>query len=293
MADHCKKDSFLKEIDFSSSNVAAEWKAFKNKFKIYRIAKKFGEMSQEEQIANLLLKMGGDSVDIYDEFQFDDSDDATKKTLDNTLTFFDNHFEPVKNILAERATFNELRQGSLAISQFIVALQKQASYCEYGAIKDELIRDRIIVGVNDKKLKEYLMDIEDLDLSKCILKAKFYTTNRSQASKLGQTAENLDNISSKRWESSTKSKQSSANNRTSTGGTSGPNRNNPCYNCGKTFHRFNRCPAKEAECHDCHEKGHWAKAKSCKKPKTTNVGEVASNDTKPEDIEGLSLDDSL
>ena len=100
MADQCKKDSFLKEIDFSSSNVAAEWKVFENKFKIYRIAKKFGEMSQEKQIANLLLKMGGDSVDIYDEFQFDDSDDATKKTLDNTLTFFENHFGPVKNILA-------------------------------------------------------------------------------------------------------------------------------------------------------------------------------------------------
>lgn len=63
-----------------------------------------------------------------------------------------------------------MRQCSLRVHQVIVQLQSQADSCEYGTICNELVRDRIVVGVNNIKLWEYLFDVQELTLTKCILK---------------------------------------------------------------------------------------------------------------------------
>jgi len=76
-----------------------------------------------------------------------------------------------------RVKFNSITQGNNTIHQFITELQSQAANCEYGAVRDYLIRDRIVIGVNDSKLREYLIDLEDLTLLKCIQKAKQYVSN--------------------------------------------------------------------------------------------------------------------
>jgi hypothetical protein len=40
------------------------------------------------------------------------------------------------------------------VDSFITALHGLAEYCEYGALKEELIRDRIVVGMSDTKTSE-------------------------------------------------------------------------------------------------------------------------------------------
>lgn len=79
--------------------------------------------------------MGWDSVKIYNKFKYDETIDMTKKTLKNTIKFFDDYFEPVKNKTFERVEFNRIRQGEHSIHQYIVQLQEQANYCEYGTMK--------------------------------------------------------------------------------------------------------------------------------------------------------------
>lgn len=115
-------------------------------------------MGDEEQIANLLLLMRSDSVPIYKQFTFTS---GQTKNLGTVISMFDKHFEPVKNVIFERVKFNSIKQGSLSIHQFITQLQSQADNCDYGTIRDEMIRDRIVVGVCDDKLREYLIDVED------------------------------------------------------------------------------------------------------------------------------------
>ena len=92
-----EKDKFVRKLDLTASNVAAQWQTFKSQFSIYQVAKDYSKMSEEVKIANMLLLMGRDCVPIYDQFTFSDSVENTKKTLVNTITMFDNHFEPVKN----------------------------------------------------------------------------------------------------------------------------------------------------------------------------------------------------
>ena len=52
------------------------------------------------------------------------------------------------------------------IEQFIASLYSLAELCEFGALKDELIRDRIVVGIRDKALSEWMQVDPNLTLDK-------------------------------------------------------------------------------------------------------------------------------
>jgi len=49
-------------------------------------------MREEEQIANLLVLMGPESVSIDSQFEFDEAEDTRKKILRNVMSVFDQHF---------------------------------------------------------------------------------------------------------------------------------------------------------------------------------------------------------
>ena len=67
--------NFVSMISFASStNLAADLKLFKPQLNIYMVAKKFDKMGEEEKIANALLLMGSESVPIYEQFVFGETD---------------------------------------------------------------------------------------------------------------------------------------------------------------------------------------------------------------------------
>ncbi|UYV61897.1 hypothetical protein LAZ67_1007006 [Cordylochernes scorpioides] len=54
------------------------------------------------------------------------------------------------------------------IDKFITSLYNLAESCEYATLHDEMIRDRIVVGVRDKNLSERLQLDESLTLEKAV-----------------------------------------------------------------------------------------------------------------------------
>jgi len=60
-------------------------------------------------------------------------------------------------VIFERARFNRRNQhpGELA-DDYITVLHQLAQGCEYGEMTDELIRDRLVVGIRDESLSEHL-----------------------------------------------------------------------------------------------------------------------------------------
>ena len=242
------------------------------------IAKKYYDMSEPEKIANTVLLMGSDCVPIYEQFEFDETKPDKKKSLDNVLTMFTNHFEPVKNLIYERMKFNSIVQGDMPIHQFIIKLQSQADVCEYGTMKNELVRDRIVVGVKDKRLREYLIDIDDLDLAKCIQKAKQFVTHHEQSEKLAGSSSdpNLDAI---RTQPSKPGVNRSSEPKPSN--QKGLWKN--CWYCKYGPHSRETCPARNAVCNACKLRGHWAKSKICKGKRFRSANEVT------DEVEGLFL----
>ena len=74
------------------------WKTFKTQFAVVKIAKKYADIEAEEQIVNLLLLMGSDSVPIFNQFTFDDEIERQMRMLHNVIAMFDRHFESVKTL---------------------------------------------------------------------------------------------------------------------------------------------------------------------------------------------------
>ena len=72
-------------------------------------------------------------------------------------TRFDGHFVVCRNVIFEREKFNRSRQEQgETVNLFITALYALAEDWDYGTFKDEMIRDRIVVGLQDSKLSEKL-----------------------------------------------------------------------------------------------------------------------------------------
>lgn len=47
-----------------------------------------------------------------------------------------------------------------------------AEHCEFGALREQLIRDRIVVGIRDAKLSESLQSDADLTLEKAMTRVR-------------------------------------------------------------------------------------------------------------------------
>ncbi|XP_067943108.1 uncharacterized protein [Watersipora subatra] len=271
-----KEESFVQRLDIKDENLAVSWQTFKRGFNILKIAKKYGDMEDEEQIANLLMLMGPERVPIYDQFLFYATEEGRTRTLNNVIRMFDAHFEPVQNIIYEQVKFNSLRQSSMSINQFITQVHTQADNCDYVNMRDQLIRDRIVVGVSDNKLREQLIDIEDLNLAACIRKAKQDVSHHAQASKLvgGQPDDNLDYVrqssSARDWKKDQRTKEK-------------------CYFCNKEPHTKERGPAKGATCYVCKERGRWVRFKACKGKKLNRQNKTDEVIPESEDLRSLYL----
>ena len=60
-------------------------------------------------------------------------------------------------MIFDRAKFNMRKQEpSEPVDAFITDLYCLSEHCEFGALREELIRDRIVVGLQDVKLSEKL-----------------------------------------------------------------------------------------------------------------------------------------
>ena len=76
---------------------------------------------------------------------------------------FDSHFKVRKNVIFERACFNRKKQEKGdSVELFITALHQAADNCEYGEMRDQMIRDRLVVGILDRSLSERLQMEPDL-----------------------------------------------------------------------------------------------------------------------------------
>lgn len=110
--------------------------------------------------------MGDQADNIFLSFKLSE---VEKKKYDKVIKAFTDHFVTKTNVIYERAKFNLRYQieGEL-IEDFITDLHMLSENCEYGTLKEEMIRDRIVVGVRDRKLSEKLQLVKDLTLQKAV-----------------------------------------------------------------------------------------------------------------------------
>ena len=88
--------------------------------------------------------------------------EADRKKYDSVVEKFDSFFNVRRNVIYERARFNRRDQleGESA-EQYITCLYSLIETCEYGTFKEEMLRDRLVVGIRDAAMSQKLqMDAE-------------------------------------------------------------------------------------------------------------------------------------
>ena len=98
--------------------------------------------------------MGNEADDITTGFGLTDEDKRDYVyDYDVVKTKFDAHFVVRRNAIFERAKFNRRSQEEgESVDSFITSLYCLAEHCEYGILKEEMIGDRIVVGITDTSL---------------------------------------------------------------------------------------------------------------------------------------------
>ena len=82
---------------------------------------------------------------------------------------FERYCNPRKNLTFERHSFfsrNQLEGES--IDAYVTDLRNKASSCAFAELKDGLIRDRIVCGVNNDTVRAGLLRESELSLETCI-----------------------------------------------------------------------------------------------------------------------------
>ena len=261
-------------FDFSKPQ---EWDKWIRRFERFRLASNLNVSSEETQINTLIYCMGAESDDILRGISLTATE---KSTYRGVRDGFQSFFVVKKNVIYERAKFNMRKQREAeSVDVFVTALYTLAEHCSYGVLRDELIRDRLVVGLLDKGLYERMQLDAELTLDKAVRMAR-------------QSEEVKKQQISLRGDNSAQIPDSKSVDRIRVGKNSVPAVSKPqqacqphrsqirkskpaqsqCHKCGSSpSHSKQDCPANKAKCHACGRKGHYSRV--CRAPTSVNVVE--------------------
>ena len=266
-----------------TGNLAENWKRFKQRYTLYNIASELTEKDDKTQTSTLLHIIGEAALDIYNTFIFESEDDSMKQ--DVVLKKFEEYCMPKRNITFERHRFfTRDQQPGETIDQYATELRTRSKSCEFGELKDSLIRDRIICGIPEDSLRERLLRGDNLTLEKVMQLCRAAETTKLQAKELAPSGKPVvDAVRAKDRRSNGKGNFSKKSPHASNKG------NKTCYRCAQT-HEYGACPAHGKTCTKCGKINHFAKA--CKGAQSSpyrqkNVHNVTET---PEDMEEFFVD---
>ena len=129
-----------------------DWPRWKRRFQQFRDASGLTESSSGKQVSTLLYCLGEEAEEILVSTNATADD---RKDYARVLGKFDGYFQVRKNVIYERARFNKRdQQAGESAEQYIMALYSLAENCDYGEMTEEMIRDRLVIGIRDVRLSQ-------------------------------------------------------------------------------------------------------------------------------------------
>lgn len=219
------------------------------------MASGLADKGDEAHLNMLIYCMGDEADDILKSFTFADGEsDKSYKTVKRK---FDDHFVPQRNVIYERAMFNSRRQEpGEPVDSFITALYTLAEHCNYEGLRDQMIRDRIVVGINNSSLAEKLQLDSKLTLATAITQVRQAEVVKQQQPALRGVVKDT-RVGAVQSKQHTKPKHTPQKSKPDAKPNSRPE-SSKCSWCGKSpSHSRQKCPAKDATCRKCKKTGHY------------------------------------
>ena len=84
-------------------------------------------------------------------------------TITSLLSALQDYFLPKRNIVYEMYVFNScIQTPEESVDGYVNRLRKLASSCQFGTLTEEMIRDRLVIGIRDTSTKAGLLREKDL-----------------------------------------------------------------------------------------------------------------------------------
>ena len=100
------------------------------------------------------------------------------------------HFVPQRHVLFERYKFNSFAQKGETVDEFVVKLRQLAESCEFGTLKDSLIRDQLVIGTTDDVCRDRLLrerPVSNLNCCiECLRASELSRSHKQHISTLGK-----------------------------------------------------------------------------------------------------------
>lgn len=148
-------------------NLSVRWKQWQKEFEIYFAAAELNKKSPETQVAILLHVAGSEAQQVHETFTFGEEEDENNYKV--VLEKFRSHCEPQRNVVFERYVFWQRDQRPTeTFDSWVTDLRQKVKSCEFNDMEQDILRDKIVFGVNNHSMKERLLREQKLTLDKAM-----------------------------------------------------------------------------------------------------------------------------
>ena len=263
-----------------------EWKHYVEQLNQYFDANGIDDAAKRRAI--LLSCVGSKTYKLISDLVSPDG--PATKTFDQLTQLLTTHFTPHEPVIMSRFNFNRRnRHESESVSDYVRELRRLAKECQYGNQLNMMLRDRLVVGVNQDAIQRKLLsEPDDLAFDRALTLALSIEQASAQVQKMKQSepVQSVHRVGAKSTQLSSggeKKKTHGCQNRGAMNRRKQPvaqserttAERGTCFCCGLQGHRKADCQFKDAVCYRCKKVGHLKSVcRSAARGKTNLVEEV-------------------
>lgn len=169
-----------------NGNVSESWRRFKRSFDIFMEAADIMTKPDKQKINVLLNCVGPEAVDFYDSFTMTEQQRESSAEVIKAFVAF---CTPKKNEVYERFVFYQRKQkDGESFDQFHIDIKRLARTCEFQEKENEMLRDRIVMGVVNRRLQQQLLETQNFTYETAVTKCKANEASKEQADEMNKSS---------------------------------------------------------------------------------------------------------
>ena len=173
-------------------------------------------------------------------------------SYDELVTLVTNHQSPKPSKIVQRFKFNSrVRKSEESVRTYVAELRKLSEHCDYGDQLTEMLRDRLVCGINDVRIQTKLLSEKDLKFEQAFEIATAMETAKENSQSINSAVGVNHSV---HYLNKSKEKHDSSRS-SSSFKVKSHDKNKHCFRCGNA-HDPKVCKYKEMKCYGCDKIGH-------------------------------------
>ena len=208
------------------------------------------------------------------------------------------HCQPKPSVIMERFKFHtRTRRHDESVTEYVAALRKVASQCEFGGELETNIQDRLVCGIANAGMQRKMLLDDGLTLGKAVKIARTEeraAENVAEIQSCNASAAKAEMHVDRDRINYTEGQPSRQTERRGKSGEAREAARKACYRCGALSHLANTCSYRTIVCRICQKKGHIARVcrsrplPQASSSRTVNAVEEYVSDLTGEYLEALN-----